>query len=56
MFANECLCDSLCNIIVIPVDICIFYSSQNVARVLIFNCIGERDSRKLLAPLVVREC
>ncbi|XP_028408389.1 folylpolyglutamate synthase, mitochondrial-like [Dendronephthya gigantea] len=27
-------------------------SPRNVARVLIFNCTGERDSRKLLAPLV----
>lgn len=30
------------------------YSPQSVARVLIFNCTGERDARKLLAPLVVR--
>ncbi|CAB3991231.1 folylpolyglutamate synthase, mitochondrial-like isoform X2 [Paramuricea clavata] len=27
-------------------------NAQNVARVLIFNCTGERDARKLLAPLV----
>ena len=27
-------------------------SGQSAARVLIFNCTGERDSRKLLAPLV----
>ena len=32
-----------------------FVSSQSVTRVLIFNCTGERDSRKLLAPLAVRK-